>query len=200
MYTLNYTNIDLKQDAIKSYADITTYMEELGNLSNNMKAQQKLKLLNNQTILEGLYKIHGLNDTLDEKIDMLLEKVENVLENKKTPFIKIFSFHILFFVVLFFITVQINPQSANIGYALSSIGMGCATGVLNLMLRRERQKYNINNVFFLLEEEGAEELFELHKMLSETIDTFRREERLDENEKIDDLLKNIIEEHFKKKD
>jgi len=197
---VNYTNIDLTQSAKKEYANIATYMEELGNLANNMKAQQKLKLLNHQVILKGLSQLHGLDDTLDQKVDMLLKNVENGLEKKKLPFVKIFSLHILFFVVLFFVTISINPQSANIGYALSSISMGIATGVLNLMLIRERQKYTINNVFFILEEQGIEKLFTLHQKLSENIDRFKKEDKLDEVKKLDTILKNIITEYLKIKD
>ena len=197
---MNYTDIDLTQSAKKEYADIATYMEELGNLVNNMKAQQKLKLLNHQVILKGLSQLHGLDDTLDKKVDMLLKSVKNVLEKKKLPFVKIFAFHILFFVVLFFVTISISPQSANIGYAVSSVGMGFATGVLNLMLIRERQKYIINNVFFILEEQGIDKLFELHQKLSQSINRFRKEDMLDEVKKLDAILKNIITEYLKMKD
>jgi len=197
---VNYTDIDLTQSAKKEYADIATYMEELGNLVNNMKAQQKLKLLNHQVILKGLSQLHGLDDTLDKKVDMLLKSVKNVLEKKKLPFVKIFAFHILFFVVLFFVTISISPQSANIGYAVSSVGMGFATGVLNLMLIRERQKYIINNVFFILEEQGIDKLFELHQKLSQSINRFRKEDMLDEVKKLDAILKNIITEYLKMKD
>ena len=197
---MNYTDIDLTQSAKKEYADIATYMEELGNLVNNMKGQQKLKLLNHQVILKGLSQLHGLDDTLDKKVDMLLKSVKNVLEKKKLPFVKIFAFHIVFFVVLFFVTISISPQSANIGYAVSSVGMGFATGVLNLMLIRERQKYIINNVFFTLEEQGIDKLFELHQKLSQSIDRFRQEDMLDEVQKLDAILKNIITEYLKMKD
>jgi hypothetical protein len=189
---LNYKNIDLTQSATKDYADISAFSAELGDLANNMKSQQILKLLNQQVILNGLKQLNGLNDTLDKKVDMLLLRVEDALEKKKTPFLKIFFLHILFFVILFLVTVQINPESANVGYALASVGMGCATGVLNLMLRVERKKYNINNVFLVLEEEGIENFFKLHKKLANTIDTFRKENKIDEVEKLDATLKNII--------
>jgi len=191
---LDYKNIDLKKHAKNEYANISAYMEELGNLANNMKAQQELKLLNHQVIFKGLVKIAGLNSAFDEKVVWLLRSIEDALEKKKTPFVKIFSLHILFFIVLFFITISISPQSANIGYALSSVAMGCATGVLNLMLLRERKKYAINTVFFMLEEELIENYFKLHKNIAEQIETYRKENKIDEVEELNAVLKNIIEE------
>jgi len=189
---MDYTKVDLNGSASKGYADIASYMEELGNLSSNMKSQQILKLLNHQVILKGLSQVSGLNSNFDESVSGLLTSVEDALEKKKTPFVKIFSLHILFFMVLFFITILVSPQSANIGYALSTIGMGCATGVLNLMLLRERKKYVINTVFFMLEEELIENYFDLHKNIAKTIETFKKENKIDEVEELDTLLKSII--------
>ncbi|MGB3750534.1 MAG: hypothetical protein WA945_03125, partial [Arcobacteraceae bacterium] len=188
---MDYKNIDLKQQATKGYADIASYMEELGELASNMKSQQILKLLNHQVILKGLSQVSGLNSNFDESVSRLLTSVEDALEKKKTPFVKIFSFHILFFVVLFFITILVSPQSANIGYALSSVAMGCATGVLNLMLLREKKKYAINTVFFMLEEELIENYFDLHKNIAKTIETFRKENKIDEVQQLDTVLKSI---------
>jgi len=189
---MDYTKVDLNGSASKGYADIASYMEKLGNLSSNMKSQQILKLLNHQVILKGLSQVSGLNSNFDESVSGLLTSVEDALEKKKTPFVKIFSLHILFFMVLFFITILVSPQSANIGYALSTIGMGCATGVLNLMLLRERKKYVINTVFFMLEEELIENYFDLHKNIAKTIETFKKENKIDEVEELDTLLKSII--------
>lgn len=191
---MNYKNIDLKQDATKGYADIASYMEELGNLANSMKSQQILKLLNHQVILSGLDKIAGLNDEFDQKVSFLLKSVNNTLEKKKTPFLKIFSLHILFFMILFFITIFFSAQNASVGYAISSIGMGIATGVLNLMLLRERKKYAINNLFFLLEEELIENYFTLHKNIATTIEHSKNENRLEE---LETTLKTMIEEFLK---
>jgi hypothetical protein len=188
---LDYKNIDLIQSATKGYADISTYMQDLGNLSNNMRAQQKLKLLNHQVILDGLKQLNGLNGALDRKVNLLLKNVENSLEDKKTPFVKIFSVHILAFLSLFLITIVVNPDSFNIGYVIASIGMGCATGVLNLMLLRERKKYAINNLFFLLEDEEIEELEPLHKKLAKQIDDFKKAENSDTEELTSKLKKTI---------
>jgi len=129
---MDYTKIDLNASAKKGFADISAYMDELGNLSNNMKAQQKLKLLNHEVILQGLKQLNGLNAILDEKVDRLLFYIKKSLVQKKTPFLKIFSFHILAFAVLFIGTIVLDPNISSVGYALSSVGMGCATGVLIL--------------------------------------------------------------------
>jgi len=193
---LDYKDIDLNASAKKGFADIATYMEELGNLANNMKAQQKLKLLNHQVILKGLAQLKGLNDTLDEKVSLLLSNVENSLKEKKTPFVKIFSLHILAFMILCIGTVAVDPDILSVGYVLSSIGMGCATGVLNLMLLRERKKYEINNLFFLLEEERIEELEPLHKKLSKQIDDFKKSNSVN-TEELETLLKDTISSHIK---
>jgi len=187
--------IDLTQSATKGYADISAYMHELGNLSSNMKSQQILKLLNHKVILDGLLQLQGLNTKFDEKIHYLHSNVSDALEKKKIPFLKIFSLHILVFVILFFVSIYINPQSMNMGYFIASIGMGVATGILNLMLRRERGKYKINNVFFILEEEKIEQLFPLHKNLSKIIDLYRKDEKedtLDELNTLEDRLKKEI--------
>jgi hypothetical protein len=192
VYTLDYKKIDLTQSAKKGFADISVYMQELGNLSNNMKAQQKLKLLNHKVILDGLHLLHGLNSTLDKKVDMLLSNINDALEVKKTPFLTIFSIHISIFMVLFFVTILFSPINSSIGYAVFSVGMGCATGVLNLMLMRERKKYKINNLFFILEEEGIDELEPLHKRLAKIIDDYRVENKLDEVEKLETELKETI--------
>jgi len=187
--------IDLTQSATKGYADISAYMHELGNLSSNMKSQQILKLLNHKVILDGLLQLQGLNTKFDEKIHYLHSNVSDALEKKKIPFLKIFSLHILVFVILFFVSIYINPQSMNMGYFIASIGMGVATGILNLMLRRERGKYKINNVFFILEEEKIEQLFPLHKNLSKIIDLYRKDEKenaFDEENILEDRLKKEI--------
>ena len=171
-------------------------MEELGNLANNMKAQQKLKLLNHQVILKGLAQLKGLNNTLDEKVTLLLSSVENSLAEKKTPFVKIFSLHILAFMILCIGTVVVDPDILSAGYVLSSIGMGCATGVLNLMLLRERKKYEINNLFFLLEEEKIEELEPLHKKLAKQIDDFKKSNSTNSQE-LESILKDTIQSNIK---
>jgi hypothetical protein len=188
---MDYTKIDLNASATKGFADISAYMEELGNLSNNMKAQQKLKLLNHKVILEGLSELKGLNENLDNKVELLLKNIDKALEQKKPPFIKIFSFHILAFIILFVGTVIIDPDIFSIGYLLSSVGMGCATGVLNLMLLRERKKYAVNNLFFLLEEEEIEKLEPLHKKLAKQI------EEIQDAQKLESILKETIQETIK---
>jgi hypothetical protein len=193
VYILDYKNIDLTQSAHKGFADISAYMQELGNLSNNMQGQQKLKLLNHKVILEGLDLLHGLNSTLDKKVDMLLSSINDALEVKRLPFVTIFSIHISIFLVLFFVTIFFSPENLSMGYAIFSVGMGCATGVLNLMLIRERKKYKINNLFFLLEEEGIEQLEQLHKQLAKTIDDCK----LDEVEKLETELKETIVKYIK---
>ncbi len=193
---MDYTKIDLNASATKGFADISTYMQDLGNLSNNMKAQQKFKLLNHKVILDGLRQLNGLNSKLDTKVDTLLEKIDKSLANKNTPIFKIFSIHILAFVVIFVITVMITPTNFSIGYAISSIGMGCATGVLNLMLLRERKKYEINNVFFLLEDENIEELEPLHKKLATLIADFKTDE-VQDSVKLESALKETIQETIK---
>ena len=193
---MDYSKIDLNASATKGFADISAYMEELGNLSNNMKAQQKFKLLNHQVILKGLMQLKGLNETLDDKVEALLKSVDKSLADKKTPFVKIFSFHILAFLVLMTGTIIVDPDIYSIGYILSSIGMGCATGVLNLMLLRERKKYEINNLFFLLEEENIEELEPLHKKLAKQIDDFKNGEDTD-TQKLALSLQETIEDTIK---
>ena len=192
VYTLDYKNIDLTQSAKKGFADISAYMQELGNLSNNMKAQQKLKLFNHKVIVDGLHLLNGLNSTLDKKVDMLLSSINDALEVKKIPFVRIFSIHISIFLVLFFVTILNSPVNLSIGYAIFSVGMGCATGVLNLMLMRERGKYKINNLFFILEEEGIEHLESLHKKLAKIIDDCKVDDTLDEVEKLETKLKDTI--------
>lgn len=193
---MDYSKIDLNASATKGFADISAYMEELGNLSNNMKAQQKFKLLNHQVILRGLNQLKGLDETLDDKVHSLLKNVDKSLEEKKTPFVKIFSFHILAFLVLMTGTIIVDPDIYSVGYILSSIGMGCATGVLNLMLLRERKKYEINNLFFLLEEENIEELEPLHKKLAKQIDDFKNAEDSD-TQKLATILQETIQETIK---
>jgi len=193
---MDYSKIDLNATAIKGFADISAYMEELGNLSNNMKAQQRFKLLNHRVILEGLKQVNGLDKNLDEKVDILLDNVQKSLEEKKTPYLKIFSLHIFAFLVLMAGTVVLEPNILSIGYVLSSIGMGCATGVLNLMLLRERKKYEINNLFFLLEEEEIELLEPLHKKLAKIIDDFKKEQNQD-TQKLESTLKVTIQETIK---
>jgi len=188
---LDYKNIDLKKHAKNEYANISAYMEELGNLANNMKAQQELKLLNHQVIFKGLVKIAGLNSAFDEKVVWLLRSIEDALEKKKTPFVKIFSLHILVFLILLIGTIVLEPEIYSIGYLLSSVGMGCATGVLNLMLLRERKKYEINNLFFLLEEEEIEKLEPLHKKLASKIEEFKKNNSTN-NEELKQILKNTI--------
>ena len=193
---MDYTKIDLNASATKGFADISAYMQDLGNLSNNMKAQQKFKLLNHKVILDGLRQLNGLNTKLDTKVDKLLKKIEKPLANKNTPIFRIFSIHIFAFIVIFVITVMITPTNFSIGYAISSIGMGCATAILNLMLIRERKKYKINNVFFLLEDENVEELEPLHKKLATLIDDFKKEDVLD-SEKLEVVLKETIQQTIK---
>jgi len=188
---MDYTKIDLNVSATKGFADISAYMQELGNLSNNMKAQQKLKLLNHRVILKGLHEIQGLNNTLDEKVNTLLYNVDKSLAKKATPFFKIFSLHILAFMSVMVGTIVLDPEMFSIGYFVSSIGMGCATGVLNLMLLRERKKYEINNLFFLLEAQKIEELEPLHKKLANIIEDFKKEENMD-SEKLEKKLKQAI--------
>jgi len=193
---MDYTKIDLNASATKGFADISAYMQDLGNLSNNMKAQQKFKLLNHKVILDGLKQLTGLNSKLDIKVDKLLKKIEKLLSNKNTPFLRIFSIHIFAFLLIFVITVMITPTNFSIGYAISSIGMGCATGILNLMLIRERKKYKINNVFVLLEDENIEELEPLHKKLAKIIDDFKHGE-IHDSEKLEVVLKEAIQETIK---
>ena len=193
---MDYTKIDLNASATKGFADISAYIEELGNLVNNMKAQQKLKLLNHRVILKGLQEVQGLNETLDEKVNTLLYNIEKALDKKPTPFVKIFSLHIFVFMSLMLGTIILDADMFSIGYFLSSIGMGCATGVLNLMLLRERKKYDINNLFFLLESQKIEELEPLHKKLAKIIDDFKKEESID-NEKLKESLKLTIQETIK---
>lgn len=193
---MDYTKIDLNASAIKGFADISAYMQDLGNLSNNMKAQQKFKLLNHKVILDGLKQLNGLNSKLDTKVEKLLKKVDKSLANKNTPIFKIFSFHILAFIILFVGTIMVDPDIYSIGYAISSVGMGCATGVLNLMLLRERKKYEINNVFFLLEDENIEKFEPLHKNLAIIIDDFKKEE-IQDTEKLEFKLKETIQETIK---
>jgi len=188
---MDYINIDLNANAKKGFADIASYMEGLGNLANNMKAQQKLKLLNHQVILKGLSLVRGLNKNFDEKIELLLKNVNNALEEKKTPYVKIFAIHILVFLILLIGTIVLDPDIYSVGYLLSSVGMGCATGVLNLMLLRERKKYEINNLFFLLEEEEIEKLEPLHKQLASQIDEFKTTNSSN-NEELKQILKNTI--------
>jgi len=192
---MDYTKIDLNASAKKGFADISAYMDELGNLSNNMKAQQKLKLLNHEVILQGLKQLNGLNAILDEKVDRLLFYIKKSLVQKKTPFLKIFSFHILAFAVLFIGTIVLDPNISSVGYALSSVGMGCATGVLNLMLLRERKKYEINNLFFLLEEEKIEVLEPLHKKLAKKLSEFQESQNIN-NEELKIELQEIIDKNL----
>jgi len=137
---MDYTKIDLNASATKGFADISAYMEELGNLVNNMKAQQKLKLLNHRVILKGLQEVQGLNETLDEKVNTLLYNIEKALDKKTTPFVKIFSLHIFVFMSLMLGTIVLDADMFSIGYVLSSIAMGCATGVLNLISKNRRAR------------------------------------------------------------
>ena len=192
VYTLDYKNIDLTQSATKSYADISIYMQELGNFSNNMKAQQKLKLLNHKVILDGLHLLNGLNGDLDKKVNTLLANINDALEVKKIPFLKIFSIHISIFMALFFVTILFSLINLSMGYAIFSVGMGCATGVLNLMLIKEREKYKINNIFFTLEEEGIEDFELLHKNLANIIDDYKVKNKPDEVDKLEKELKETI--------
>jgi len=190
---MDYSKIDLNASATKGFADISSYMDNLGNLSNNMRAQQKLKLLNHEVILEGLQQLNGLNEDLDEKVDTLLSNVKKSLIDKKLPLYKIFFFHILAFLILCGGTVVLDPDIYSVGYIFSSIAMGCATGVLNVMLLRERKKYEINNLFFLLDDEKIEELEPLHKKLAKIIDDFKKEKTKD-TENLTSELKKTIEE------
>ena len=190
---MDYSKIDLNASATKGFADISSYMDNLGNLSNNMRAQQKLKLLNHEVILEGLQQLIGLNEDLDEKVDTLLSNVKKSLIDKKLPLYKIFFFHILAFLILCGGTVVLDPDIYSVGYIFSSIAMGCATGVLNVMLLRERKKYEINNLFFLLDDEKIEQLEPLHKKLAKIIDDFKKEKTKD-TENLTSELKKTIEE------
>jgi len=190
---MDYSKIDLNASATKGFADISSYMDNLGNLSNNMRAQQKLKLLNHEVILEGLQQLNGLNEDLDEKVDTLLSNVKKSLIDKKLPLYKIFFFHILAFLILCGGTVVLDPDIYSVGYIFSSIAMGCATGVLNVMLLRERKKYEINNLFFLLDDEKIEQLEPLHKKLAKIIDDFKKEKTKD-TENLTSELKKTIEE------
>ena len=190
---MDYSKIDLNASATKGFADISSYMDNLGNLSNNMRAQQKLKLLNHEVILEGLKQLNGLNEDLDEKVDTLLSNVKKSLIDKKLPLYKIFFFHILAFLILCGGTVVLDPDIYSVGYIFSSIAMGCATGVLNVMLLRERKKYEINNLFFLLDDEKIEQLEPLHKKLAKIIDDFKKE-KTEDTENLTSELKKTIEE------
>jgi len=190
---MDYSKIDLNASATKGFADISSYMDNLGNLSNNMRAQQKLKLLNHEVILEGLQQLNGLNEDLDEKVDTLLSNVKKSLIDKKLPLYKIFFFHILAFLILCGGTVVLDPDIYSVGYIFSSIAMGCATGVLNVMLLRERKKYEINNLFFLLDDEKIEQLEPLHKKLAKIIDDFKKE-KTEDTENLTSELKKTIEE------
>jgi len=190
---MDYSKIDLNASATKGFADISSYMDNLGNLSNNMRAQQKLKLLNHEVILEGLQQLNGLNEDLDEKVDTLLSNVKKSLIDKKIPLYKIFFFHILAFLILCGGTVVLDPDIYSVGYIFSSIAMGCATGVLNVMLLRERKKYEINNLFFLLDDEKIEQLEPLHKKLAKIIDDFKKE-KTEDTENLTSELKKTIEE------
>ena len=190
---MDYSKIDLNASATKGFADISSYMDNLGNLSNNMRAQQKLKLLNHEVILEGLQQLNGLNEDLDEKVDTLLSNVKKSLIDKKLPLYKIFFFHILAFLILCGGTVVLDPDIYSVGYIFSSISMGCATGVLNVMLLRERKKYEINNLFFLLDDEKIEQLEPLHKKLAKIIDDFKKE-KTEDTENLTSELKKTIEE------
>jgi len=190
---MDYSKIDLNASATKGFADISSYMDNLGNLSNNMRAQQKLKLLNHEVILEGLQQLNGLNEDLDKKVDTLLSNVKKSLIDKKLPLYKIFFFHILAFLILCGGTVVLDPDIYSVGYIFSSIAMGCATGVLNVMLLRERKKYEINNLFFLLDDEKIEQLEPLHKKLAKIIDDFKKE-KTEDTENLTSELKKTIEE------
>jgi len=64
------------------------------------------------------------------------------------------------------------------------------------MLLRERKKYEINNLFFLLEEEEIELLEPLHKKLAKIIDDFKKEQNQD-TQKLESTLKVTIQETIK---
>ena len=182
---MKYKNLDLTADSVKAYADVASNINILGGEMDSAKAQHKLALLNHQVILDGLKKLHGLNTNFDRKVDTISRQIKKALSDKKVSFIKIFLFHILFFIVLFFISIMVRPELFSVGYLASSVGMGCATGVLNLMLVRERGKYTFNQVLLFLEEAEIEQYFELHKELAKIID---------EN---DDVDEKIVEEKIK---
>ncbi len=93
----------------------------------------------------------------------------------------------------FSITIAIDPNSFNIGYLLASIGMGCATGVLNLMLLRERRKYEINNILFTLEDEEIEKLEPLHNKLAQIIAEYNKKRDNNDSSQLESMLKETIE-------
>lgn len=168
---MGYKNLDLTADARKAYTDIATNVKVLGEERDSAKAQQKLALLNHQVIFNGLKKVNGLNDTLDEKVNMISKEIDRSLKEKESVSLaKIFSLHIGFFMILFFVTIYANPANFNIGYLIASIGMGCATSILQLMLIREKGKYTFSKIFGLLAEEDEELYYKLHQNLAKIID------------------------------
>ncbi|MGB5867190.1 MAG: hypothetical protein WBG69_04865 [Arcobacteraceae bacterium] len=182
---MKYKNIDLTADSIKGYSDLSTHMHLLGSEPDSFIAQQKLALLNHKVILSGLSKLKGLNSKLDKTVVQMSKKIEDTLTIKKTPYFQIFFVHIAVFVGLLFLVMNQNMESSYISYILSSVAMGCATAVLNLMLLREKNKNKFNRIFLFLEEEDIDSYFKLHKELATIID---------ENDEVDEK---IVEEKLK---
>jgi len=183
---LKYKNIDLTADSIKGYSDLSTHMHLLGSEPDSFVAQQKLALLNHQVILQGLKKLKGLNAKFDKTVAKMSTKIDDTLAIKKTPYLLIFVIHIMLFTGLLYMTVSLSKAELTFPYVLSTIAMGCATGVLNLMLIREKGKNKFNRVFILLEDEDIENYCDLHKRLAKIID---------ENEDVDEK---IVEEKLQK--
>ena len=185
---MKYKNLDLTADLKKGYAEVATNISALGGEMDSILAQRKLGLLNHQVILTGLKKIHGLNTNFDRKVDTISRQIDKALQDKKVSIVKIFALHLLFFMILFFISIFISPESFTRGYFIVSVGMACATTVLNLMLLKEREKYAFNKILLFLEEEEIEIYFELHKELAQIID---ESDDIDES-KIEIKLKETI--------
>ena len=183
---MKYKNIDLTADSIKGYSDISTHMHLLGSEPNSFIAQQKLALLNHKVILSGLLKLKGLNTKLDKKVSLMDNKIDETLSNKKVPYFFIFFGHISLFVIIIYFILNPTMEDSLMSYILSSVAMGIATAVLNLMLLREKNKNKYNRVFILLEDEEIDNYFKLHKELAKIID---------ENDEVDEK---IVEEKLKK--
>jgi hypothetical protein len=185
---LRYKNLDLISDSRKGYADVATNIDALGGEMNSSKAQQKLALLNHQVIFAGLKKVHGLNTTLDRRVDTICTQIKKGLIEKKVSVLKILLLNLLFFTVVFFISIYIMPELFTRGYFIVSIGLACATSVLTLMLLKEREKYTFNKILMFLEEENIEIYFELHKELAQVID----ESDDEEEQEVENRLKETI--------
>jgi len=166
---LKYKNIDLTADSIKGYSDLSTHMHLLGSEPDSFVAQQKLALLNHQVILQGLKKLNGLHLKFDKNIAKMSAKIDDTLATKKTSYVLVFMIHILLFTGLLYMTVSLGKAEFSLSYILSTIAMGCATGVLNLMLLREKEKNKFNRVFILLEDEEIDNYCHLHKKLAKII-------------------------------